>query len=189
VKDATPALARGSTAVATLDFVRRTYGGEMLESILATLSAEQRTQLVSATTTDELPYEVLLAFWRAADGALGREHPRWMEEAGAYAIDSLGQQLYSGLLHKASPAEFVTQSVSLFRLYYRPGDMVAVEVEPDRAVLRLVGFDALGPLFCRRQTGGLIRASELAGGRDVRVRHVRCAHEGDLYCEWEVRWR
>jgi hypothetical protein len=189
VKDVPLALARGSTAVTTLDFVRRTYGAERLESILATLEPRQRTQLVSAMTTDELPYEVLLAFWRAADAALGREHPRWMEEAGAYAIDSLGQQLYSGLLHKASPAEFLTQSVSLFRLYYRPGDIVPVEVEPGRAVLRLIGFDAIGPLFCRRQTGGLIRASELAGGRDVRVKHVRCVHEGDLYCEWELRWR
>ena len=59
-----------------------------------------------------------------------------METAGAYAIDSVGQQLYSGLLRKASPMEFVTQSVSLFQLYYAPGDVVAVEVESSGAVLR-----------------------------------------------------
>ena len=88
-----------------------------------------------------------------------------METAGAYAIDSVGQQLYSGLLRKASPMEFVTQSVSLFQLYYAPGDVVAVEVEPTGAVLRLVGFPAASALFCSRQTGGLRRAAELAGGR------------------------
>jgi predicted hydrocarbon binding protein len=29
---------------------------------------------------------------------------------------------------------------------------------------------------------------ELAGGKDVRVMHVRCEHEGDAFCEWELRW-
>jgi hypothetical protein len=111
-----------------------------------------------------------------------------MEQAGAFAIDSLGQQLYGGLLRKSSPMEFITQSVSLFRLYYAPGDMVPVELEGSRAVARLVDFPAIGPLFCRRQTGGLRRATELAGGKQVRVTHVRCEHEGDAYCEWELRW-
>src|SRR4051812_17096106 len=99
--------------------------------------------------TADLPYDVLLAFWRAADLTLAPIDAQWAEKGGAYAIDSLGQQLYGGLLRKASPLEFVTQSVSLFQLYYAPGDMVAVEVEEGRAVLRLIGFPAVGVLFCR----------------------------------------
>lgn len=182
-------LARGSTAQTTLAFIRATYGAETADTILARLGSAERKQLQSAGTTDYLSYDRLLALWKAADAQLAPEHPRWMEEAGAYAIASLGQQMYGGLLHKASPTEFVTQSVSLFNLYYPQGDMEAVEVEPGRAVLRLVGFDALGRLFCQRQTGGLRVATELAGGEEVRVAHVRCAHEGDAFCEWEVRWR
>jgi predicted hydrocarbon binding protein len=30
---------------------------------------------------------------------------------------------------------------------------------------------------------------ELAGGVDASVRHVRCAGEGDAFCEWELRWK
>jgi hypothetical protein len=183
------ALARGSTAQTTLTFIRATYGDETADTILGRLGSAERKQLQSAGTTDYLSYDRLLALWKAADAHLAPEHPRWMEAAGAYAIESLGQQMYGGLLHKASPTEFVTQSVSLFNLYYPQGNMEAVEVEPGRAVIRLVGFDALGPLFCQRQTGGLRVAAELAGGHEVRVAHVRCAHEGDAFCEWEVRWR
>lgn len=181
-------LARGSTAQTTLAFIRAEYGDAVAESILARLGPAERKQLQSAGTTDYLSYDRLLALWTAADAELAPEHPQWMEQAGAYAIESLGQQLYRGLLHKASPAEFVTQSVSLFNLYYPQGTMEAVEVEKGRAVLRLAGFDALGRLFCRRQTGGLRIATELAGGREVRVGHVRCVAEGDAFCEWEVRW-
>lgn len=188
MRAATTAMARGSTVHATLGFIRAEYGDGTLEAILKGLDGQMRTRVERATMTDELPYELLLAVWRATDESLRGRDPSWMEKAGAFAIESLGQQLYGGLLRKTSPAEFVTQSVSLFQLYYAPGDMVPVEVESGRAVLRLVGFPAIGPLFCQRQTGGLRRATELAGGAEVRVTHVRCEHEGDAYCEWEVRW-
>ena len=52
-------------------------------------------------------------------------------------------QLYSGILRKSNPIEFLTQSVSLFRLYYRPGDMEVVYEAPGTAVLRLVGFSLI----------------------------------------------
>ncbi|MGH7720341.1 MAG: hypothetical protein ACREON_16040 [Gemmatimonadaceae bacterium] len=189
MRSALVATARGSTARATLEFIRQAYGEALLESVLARLGDETREQVVSAATTAELPYETLLAFWRAADEALGAEHPRWMEDAGAFAVGSLGQRLYGGLWRRQSPVELITQSVSLFRLYYHPGDMVPVEVEAERAVLRLVGFDAMETLFCQRQTGGLRRAAELSGGKDARVKHVRCVAHGDAYCEWEMTWR
>jgi hypothetical protein len=188
MRAATTATARGSTVHATLAFIRDTYGAEALDAIMGQVESGARMRLEGAGMTDELPYESLLAVWRSADDALRERDRNWMEQAGAFAIDSLGQQLYGGLLHKTSPAEFVTQSVSLFQLYYAPGDMIPVQVEARRAVLRLVGFPTIGPLFCQRQTGGLRRAAELAGGQTVRVTHVRCEHEGDAYCEWEVRW-
>ena len=188
MRAATTATARGSTAHATLRFIQETYGDETLAAITSRLDPASRNRLNAAAMTDELPYDALLDLWRTADETLRERDAQWMDRAGAFAIGSLGQRLYGGLLRKASPAEFVTQSVSLFRLYYAPGDMVPVEVEPGRAVLRLEGFPTASPLFCARQTGGLRQATELAGGKSVRVRHVRCEHEGDAYCEWELRW-
>ena len=184
----TKAVARGSTAKATLEFISTRFGEALADRVLNGLDPKLAGRLTSIGTTDDVPYEDLVALWHSAQAELEHAHPRWMEDAGAYAIDSLGQQLYRGLLHKSSPVEFVTQSVSLFRLYYSPGDIVPVEVERGRTVLRLIGFESVDPLFCKRQTGGLVRATELAGGKTVAVSHVRCEHEGDSYCEWELRW-
>lgn len=181
--------ARGSTALATLEFIRREYGDAALERIVERLAADVRTRVTTSAKGDEIPYAMLVALWESADQELAASHPRWIEDAGAYAIRSLGQTLYGGLLQKRTPMDFITQSVSLFRLYYAPGDIVPVEVEQGRTVARLVGFDAMGQLFCRRQTGGLVQALEIAGGKDVTVTHVRCQHEGDCFCEWEIRWR
>ena len=189
MRDQTVALARGSAARTTLEYIREAHGEQVLARILDQVEPEARADVTGAEPTGYVPYSRILALWNAADGVLAPIAPDWMEQAGGYAIGSLGQQLYGGLLRKSSPVEFVTQSVSLFQLYYSQGNVVPVEVEPGRAVLRLVGFDALGPLFCRRQTGGLQRATELAGGTDVSVRHVRCSHEDDAFCEGEIRWR
>jgi hypothetical protein len=180
--------AKGSTLRATLAFVESAAGRARMESVLASLEPALRDRVTTAQATDEVPIDTLLALWHAVDAELGAESPRWIEESGALSIEAFGVQLYGGILRKASPMEFLTQSVSLFRLYYSPGDMQVVEADTGRAVLRLVGFDVADPLFCRRQTGGLGRALVLAGGASPSVRHVRCTGEGDAFCEWELKW-
>jgi len=185
---ASTAQAKGSTLHSTLAFVEQNFGPEARGSVLAALPAEDRERVMAARATDEVPLALLRSLWEATDTVLGSREPRWPERSGAHSIEGLGAQMYSGILHKQSPLEFVTQPVSLFRLYYHPGDMEVAEAAPGRVVLRLVGFDAGTTVFCRRQTGGLLRAVELAGGARAAVRHVRCQHEGDAFCEWELVW-
>lgn len=180
--------AKGSVLRATLDFLAREAGENMLERILARLPAPMRAEIEGASPTDEVPLALASALWHEADEVLSPRDPEWMERAGAHSIDFTGVPLYSGIVRKTSPLEFLNQRISLFRLYYHQGDMEVVEHEPGRAVLRLVGFDGVDPLFCRRQTGGLRRVLEIARGGDPTVRHVRCAMEGDAFCEWDLAW-
>ena len=180
--------AKGSVVRSTLKFLHATAGAEAVERILGRLPPEVRTRCERADATDELPYDDVRALWQAADQVVGAEDPDWMQRAGAYSIESTGVQLYAGILKKNSPSEFLRQSISLFRLFYHPGNMEVVYEAPGTAVLRLVGFDPAITLFCRRQTGGLREALTLAGGVKPRARHVRCSLEGDAFCEWELTW-
>lgn len=181
-------VSRGSAVQATLSFLEGEGGQRLVQEVLGRMAPVEQRRIREVSRTDEAPYPLLVTLWRAADEVLGTIAPDWMERAGAWSIQSYGQQLYGGILRKASPQEFLTQSVSLFRLYYHPGDMEVVESLDGQAVLRLVGFEAIDRLFCRRQTGGLTRAIEIAGGTAARVRHVRCRLEGDAFCEWDLRW-
>ncbi len=180
--------AKGSTVRSTIDFVRSARGDEGVTRMLEAMPSNARALAETATPTDEIEYDHLLALWDAADSEMAPHDPLWMEHAGAYSIGLGGASMYGGILRKKDPTEFLTQSVSLFRLYYHPGDMVVVEHAPGRAVLRLVGFDAHSPLFCQRQVGGLAKALKIAGGELPSARHVRCALEGDAFCEWELIW-
>jgi hypothetical protein len=180
--------AKGSTFRTSVDFVRAEYGDAVFARVAASLSPEARAAVDSAVATDELDYELLRELWTATDALVGAADPGWMERAGAFSIGLRGAQMYGGILRKKDPNEFLTQSISLFKLYYHPGDMVVVEHTQGRAVLRLVGFESRTTLFCRRQTGGLTKAIELAGGDHAATRHVRCELEGDAFCEWELTW-
>lgn len=181
-------LTKGATVRATFTYIEAAHGAEVSAAVLSMLPRHLRDRLAGVDPTAEVPYGDLLALWRAADVVLRGSDPQWMERSGAHSIESTGVQLYSGILRKRSPHEFLTQSVSLFQLYYSPGDMQVVEEEATRAVLRLSGFDSEDVLFCRRQTGGLRQALLQAGGESPRVKHVRCVHAGDAFCEWELTW-
>ncbi len=181
--------AKGAVVRATLDFVDREAGAQMLGAVLNVLTPEQRELVCATRPTDEAPLSLVYALWHAVDRVLSPTDPSWVERSGAHSIESLGVQLYGGIVRKPTPLDFLTQRISLFRLFYHTGGMDVVEQEPGRAVLRLVGFEEGDRLFCRRQTGGLQRALELAGGEEASVRHVRCALEGDAFCEWELAWQ
>lgn len=184
---ATAPQAKGSTLRSTLRYVEAEHGPDAVAAVLDRLDPDDRRRVESAAPTEEVPVELLRALWTAVEASIGRRDPGWPEKSGAYSIQSMGVELYGGILRKRDPLEFLSQPVSLFRLYYQPGNMEVVEAEPGRAVLRLVGFPG-DPVFCRRQTGGLLRAVELAGGVHSSARHVRCSVEGDAFCEWELRW-
>lgn len=183
-------MAKGSTLLSTLDFVEREAGADVRRRVLERLGERERARVTGCSPTDEFPLGVAVELWRAVEAEIGASDPTWIERAGAHSIESMGMQLYGGILRKASPQEFLTQGISLFQLYYHPGNMEVVEQASGRVVLRLVGVgdEERDPLFCRRQTGGLRSALALAGAPQASARHVRCAHEGDAFCEWELKW-
>ena len=176
--------------MATLEFLSAEKGQPLVQRVLSSMSKEDRNRIATVVATEELPLDLPSRLWRAVDAEIGQEDPGWVERAGAFAIELRGVQSYGGILKKTTPVEFLTQNVSLFKLYYHGGDIKVVEQQKNQATLRLVGFEYgdRDQLFCRRQTGGLEQALSISGGKSARVRHVRCAVEGDAFCEWDVRW-
>lgn len=190
VKATTSPAARGSTILATIEFLSSEKSPALVSAVMERLSKEDRAAIETLSPTDEVPLSLPSRLWHAVDAEIGETDPGWAERAGAFSISLRGVQSYGGIIKKTTPKEFLTQQVSLFSLYYHGGDMAVVEQATNRATLRLSGLNTDGrdQLFCRRQTGGLEKALSIAGGKSARVRHVRCAVEGDAFCEWDVRW-
>lgn len=180
---------RGSTLHSTCEYLQQVLSPAQYAVVLARLAPADRELLDKAAVTDDVPYHVAINLWRSADLTLATLDPNWAEHAGAEAIRVRGMKSYGGLLQKPTPLEFVTQHISLFQRYYRPGDMKITESMQGRAIARLIGFEPGDRLFCRRLTGGWEAAIAIAGGRNAQVTHARCVLEGDLFCEWDIRWK
>ena len=118
--------AKGSTLRSTLRYVEAEHGAAAADAVLERLPNEERRRIESAGAMDEVPVELLRVLWDAVEGAVGKRDPGWPEKSGAYSIQSMGVQLYGGILRKRDPLEFLSQPVSLFRLYYQPGNMEVV---------------------------------------------------------------
>ena len=181
--------ARGSTLHSTREYLAHALSAEALDAVLSRLSPDERAWIETASMTDDVPYHVALHLWQSADLELAGTNPYWAERAGAEAIRVRGMQLYAGLIQKPTPDDFLDQHISLFQRYYRPGDIKVTARTVGRATVRLIGFEAGDRLFCRRLTGGWLAGIEIAGAREPQVTHARCVLEGDLFCEWEVRWK
>ncbi|HYR06556.1 MAG TPA: hypothetical protein VEQ60_02230, partial [Longimicrobium sp.] len=123
---ATQQQAKGSTLRSTLAFVRSLVDDDGVERVLARVPADDRGRIVAAQQTEEVPLELLLSLWHAVEAEIGAEHPDWPERSGAFSIGNAGVEHYRGILLKKSPAEFLLQRVSLFRLFYQPGNMDVV---------------------------------------------------------------
>lgn len=181
-------MTRASTLRSTMEYLERNLDATSREAILAALPATERAVVEKAPEHEEVPYDVALHLWQAIDRALGAKDTQWMERMGAFAIERAADHIGEVFLRRPSPLAFITQQVPLFRLYYRPGDMVVLGHGTGHAMIRLVGFEPGDSLFCRRFTGGWNTALRITGGKDVMIRHLRCACEGDLFCEWLLRW-
>jgi hypothetical protein len=183
-----PRIAKASVLHGTLAYLRETGGEDLVSAVLSALEPALAARLAGLSAQADVALPDLFALWETADTKLRADIPDWMERSGEFAINRAGRHDYSGIVGKPSPTEFLNQRISLFRLFYRAGRMEIVRNEEGRAVLRLVDFGPSTPLFCARQTGGLRRTLELAQGGAPEVRHVRCEHEGDAFCEWELLW-
>ncbi|HZK79006.1 MAG TPA: hypothetical protein VFC35_08860, partial [Gemmatimonadaceae bacterium] len=117
------AQAKGSALIATMDFVSSEKGPEVLASVMNRIADGDRKTIEGCSPTVEIPLDLLLTLWHAVDDELRDTDPEWVERAGGHSIEFTGVRLYSGILRKASPMEFLTQRISLFRLYYHPGNM------------------------------------------------------------------
>src|SRR3954464_121376 len=100
--------AKGSTLRSTLRYVESEHGAEAAAGVLGRLGAEERGRIESAGSMEEVPVELLRALWDAVEAAIGRRDPGWPEKSGAYSIQSMGVELYGGILRKRDPPEFLS---------------------------------------------------------------------------------
>lgn len=97
--------------------------------------------------------------------------------------------VYKGLLREGDPAATAQKAPVLWSSYHDTGRML-VTLE-GRCAARFVLADYGHPTseMCEITTSYTRTVLELAGARDVEVRHAECVNEGAASCVWHSKWK
>jgi hypothetical protein len=189
---------RGASVLATLDFLRATFGEPGLARVLTSLSPGAREQLAGpAAILPDGWYDTsaLSELTRSADSLLGKGDLSLARVMGKHVAFADVNRFFRWLFRLAGPKALFSRAGSVWNSYYDTGTYVLESVEEGRAILRIEGWDAADEVLCRRLEGWIARAVELTIGPDtnpvIHETHHR-AHDasfcGAMFCRFEVSW-
>jgi hypothetical protein len=179
---------KGNWFAARPRYVREVYGEAAFSSVSASLPEDARRYFLKPPLAFSwLPIQLLYQIDFAIVQGPMKGRVSLMEEFGAaIAVYDLNW-LYQAFLKLSSPEFLLRQSGLICKTYMRETTIIP-EVTPGAAQFSLTGAP-LARYMCNYGIPGWTRSAiEAAGGRDVKVEHSSCLHDGSPGCCWSLRW-
>ena len=181
--------AKGTVFLATIRFLKESFGEEGLTKVLARLGPEERERMETPVLPSAwYPVSLLLAIMRAAKAEFGATMPDIYTRMGRSSADYSLSTVYSLVFKVSSPQWIVSRASAVFASYYDTGKMGAPENGKGFATVELSDFGESAPEFCERILGWSTRILEHCGAKRVKVEHLQCRCRGDRTCRFKATW-
>lgn len=185
------ALVRGNALVSGVQDLRKRYGEQSFEWVLAAMQPAN-AQFIRAglVRNNWYPFEAYLDFCLCGDRILGKgdyTHARTI--AGLAAEADLGIFLKVLVMVFSNPSDLVAKLPAIWGKYYDSGEVVVTGDSPSQVRLELRDFPSPHALHCEVVAGWLERFLQLTlarKGRTARCTHPRCRTKGAPVCEFVV---
>jgi len=182
---------RGSTVEPARRFADQLRNSPAWQQFVDALDADQQRLLEQPINRrDWYDVRVYAAFIDVAAATLGADDPDdFLHRAGGFVFDDGVNNLYRAFFRIASPSFVIRGSAMLWRLFFR-GTKLKVASHGRRnvhIVMRGGGFCSRS--LCISIGGGMFRALEHGGARDVVMDEQRCRTESGSQCEFRFSWR
>lgn len=180
---------KGSVLQSRLAFVQQRKGDGAVLRVLHRLTDEDREILTGMllpfawypfTTNERLDLAIAEEFERG--------EPIFLQLGEASARDNLTSASQLSYIRERNPHALLKQTSAIFKVYYDTGHRTYERVSDGCAVLRTHDCDSYSVADCLTVVGWHQKAIELCGGRDVRVREMKCRARGDEICEYVCDW-
>ena len=182
---------RGSTVDPARRFARQRQGSPAWDAFVAALDDDQRALLERPISRRDW-YDVRLytEFIDAAAATLGADDPEdYLSQAGRFVFDDGVNTLYRAFFRVASPRLVIRGSAMLWRLFFRGTRLAVVSSDRRSAHVVLRGGSFCSLSLCTSIRGGMARALEHGGARNVTVDEHRCRSQGGTQCDFRFSWR
>lgn len=182
---------RGSTVEPARRYAMQLQGRPEWDAFVDALAPEQRALLEQPISRkDWYDLRAYAEFIDVAARTLGAGDPeRFLTGAGRFVFDDGVNTLYRAFFRIASPSLVIRGSARLWGLFFRGPKLVVTSHSRRSAAAALRDADLCSRPLCVSIRGGMLRALEHGGARDVTVEHHRCRSEGGTECQFRYAWR
>jgi hypothetical protein len=179
---------RGVLTATLLDALRRRYGDEAVDGLLAELPSSVRAYYTGPVRSDAwVPGGVLSLLLEAADDRLGRGDGALCIGFGRVAGHAILPAARSRHATIATPESALIEAGSLWKRYFEMGELRIPAVGRGYGKLVLRSTNPRRSM-CLATAGFMEVLLELAGCRDVEIAIPTCRALGDPTCSFDASW-
>ncbi len=182
--------AKGTSVVATREFVRRNFGEEELNKFTAGLSEESKKIYESAVLQNSW-YDIKPALIeptkRICDLFYGGSI-KGAKNAGRFSAEYGLKGIYKLFLKVATPGFIISRAGTILPTYYKPSIMRADAIDKNLSSVKIVEFPEYHEIIEHRIAGWIEKAIELCGCTGVAVEVKTSMLKGDSVTEYHVKW-
>ncbi|MCI4398120.1 MAG: hypothetical protein JHC34_04695 [Acidobacteria bacterium] len=181
---------KGTVIASTLAFLNEKLGKDGTGRLIEGLGAERSALLKGPVLQGNwYPVDLLIKLVTAAEGKVAVPGGRTLAwELGRYSADTGLKGIYKVFFKMADISFILKRAPGVWASYYDSGMMQVLVAEPNKAIMRIAGFDQPSAILCDRVLGWMERTVEMSGGKRVVMSHPACAARGDDFCEYRGEW-
>lgn len=178
---------KGIAILSTINFLKKSIGEEGYKNFLRNLSVQTQDILNNIKADEWYDIRILVELNEASLRFFKNDKEIW-KEIGRHSCEYSFSTIYKIYNDLASPEFIIKRSAQIWNDYYSEGKFKIVSQTQNSACVQVRDVNLVHPSVCIRITGWVEKALELAGAKNINLKHTLCRFSGSILEEWKAKW-
>ena len=180
---------KGAVLLARSTFVKKHFGEQAWQDVLAAVSADDRTVFAGFLASGWYPFETGQRLDDAIVRVIGKGDRKVFEELGAASARENLTTVHKMFVKGLAPQGFMANAPMIYGFYYDTGKRTYEPTGPSSGVMTTFDAGSYSVVDCLTVIGWHREALAMCGATDVTIQETACRARGDAVCRYEFRWR
>ena len=182
-----PAQVKGSVVLSRLELITKQG---VFESVMAALPPEdQKVWRGVVLAVSWYPFDMAKRLDQAIAQVVSPKHRRqFFLDMGRASADANLTTVHKAFVQVGDPHYLLSRAPQIYSKYYDKGRRTYEKTSPVSCVLKTFDAESVTVDDCLTVVGWHVRAIELSGGKDARVKETLCRAQGNAHCEYHCSW-
>ncbi len=183
--------AKGSAVIPVREFILQQYGQQGLDDFIKGLPAASREYFKEQLLASKwYPFkEALLDPLEQLCKQFYNGDARGAREEGKFAAEKALKGIYRAFIKIATPEFLLKNAGSIVTSYFTEAQIVLVESQKGRIVLRIAGVTPRSAYFDQVAAGWIEHALEICGCKEINIAIADQAEQGTPSSQYTVVWK